>query len=181
MSTKTVFKWFDITMHEEEQDWLREMHRQGWRFRKVTWAFYTFESCTPEDVVYQLDYHQSIEDKAEYLQMFRDCGWEYIQDMMGYSYFRKPAKEMNGEERIFCDHESRLAMWDRVFKGRVRVLLIMLVCVIIPQLIMQSHNNSVAGDVLYGVFIGLLLVYLVLLIRFARKYNAAKNQESEGR
>lgn len=174
-ATKTVFKWFDITMHEEEQEYLRAMHAQGWRLQRVRWAFYTFEQCTPEDVIYQLDYHQEIEDRGEYLQMFRDCGWEYIQDMMGYSYFRKPAREMQDEESIFCDDESRIAMWDRVFKGRVRVLLIMLCCVIIPQLVMQSHNHTAGGEFLYGTFIGLLLVYLVILIRFARKYQQAKD------
>jgi len=176
--TKTVFKWFDITMHEEEADWLRAMHGQGWKLQKITWAFYTFESCTPEDVVYQLDYQNDLKNKTEYLQMFFDCGWEYIQDMMGYSYFRKPAAQMSENETgIFCDHESRMAMWDRVFKGRVRVLLIMLVCVIIPQLIMQSHNQSPAGEALYGTFIGLLIVYLVILIRFAKRYRDAQNRD----
>ena len=176
MNTKTVFKWFDVTMHEEEQDWLRSMHKQGWKLKKVSWAFYTFESCRPEDVVYQLDFQNELTNKTEYLQMFFDCGWEYIQDMMGYSYFRKPASEMNGEEGIFCDHESRMAMWDRVFKGRVRVLLIMLVCIIIPQLIIQS-NNPVAGGFFVGVFVALLVMYLVMLIRFAKRYNQAKNKE----
>lgn len=175
-ATKTVFKWFDITQHEEEQEYLREMHRNGWKLQKVTWAFYTFVQCEPEDVVYQLDYNQSIENKADYLQMFYDCGWEYIQDVMGYSYFRKPTAEMaENEAGIFCDHESRMAMWDRVLKGRVRMLLIMLVCVIIPQLIMQSHNNSPGGAFFYGLFIGLLLVYLVILIRFARRYKRARD------
>lgn len=175
---KTVFKWFDITQHEEEQEYLREMHRQGWRLQRVRWAFYTFEPCTPEDVVYQLDYNQSIDDRAAYLQMFSDCGWEYIQDVMGYSYFRKPVAAMAQEETgIFCDCESRMAMWDRVFKGRVRLLLIILCCVIIPQLLMQSHNNSPAGGFFTGLFVGLLIVYLVILIRFARRYNRAKNGE----
>lgn len=178
MNTKTVFKWFDITMHEEEQEYLREMHNNGWKLQKVRWAFYTFVRCEPEDVVYQLDYNQTIENKMEYVQMFHDCGWEYIQDMMGYSYFRKPAAKMTENETgIFCDHESRMAMWDRVLKGRVRVLLIMLVGVIIPQLIMQSHNNTAEGNFFYGVFIGLLLVYLVLLIRFAKRYKEAQNGE----
>lgn len=175
--TKTVFKWFDITMHEEEQEYLREMHRSGWKLKSVKWAFYTFEQCEPEDVIYQLDYQNEKINKTEYLQMFFDCGWEYIQDVMGYSYFRKPVSEMQEEESIFCDHESRMAMWDRVFKGRVRTLLIMLCCVIVPQLMMQSHNDTAAGNVLYGMFIGLLLVYLVLLIRFFRRYREAQNGE----
>lgn len=26
--------------------------------------------------------------------MFTDCGWEYLQDFVGYSYFRKPKAAM---------------------------------------------------------------------------------------
>ena len=109
--------------------------------------------------------------------MFFDCGWEYIQDMMGYSYFRKPAANMGENETgIFCDHESRMAMWDRVFKGRVRVLIFVFCCIIIPQLIMQA-NNPVTGDFFTGVFIGLALVYIVLLMRFFKRYKQAQNRE----
>ena len=174
---KTVFKWFDITMHEEEQDYLRSMHQQGWKLESIRWAFYTFVRCEPEDVVYQLDYNQSVENKTDYLQMFFDCGWEYIQDMMGYSYFRKRAADMGENETgIFCDHESRMAMWDRVFKGRVRVLIIMFCCIIIPQIIMQA-NNPVTGDFFTGVFIGLALVYIVILMRFFKRYRDAQNRD----
>ena len=175
MSTKTVFKWFDITMHEQEQEYLRAMHKSGWKLTRVKWAFYTFTECTPEDVVYQLDYHQNMDDRGEYLQMFADCGWEYIQGMMGYSYFRKAAADMNGdEEGIFCDHESRMAMWDRVFKGRVSVLVVILCCCILPQLLMQSLGGH---PVMTGVFVGILVSYVLILGRFAYKYFKAKNGE----
>ena len=127
--------------------------------------------------MYQLDFPGELSNKTEYLQMFFDCGWEYIQDMMGYSYFRKPAARMSENETgIFCDHESRMAMWDRVFKGRVRLLIFMFVCIIIPQLIIQSHN-PVTGDFFTGVFVGLALVYIVLLMRFAKRYKAARDKE----
>ena len=36
--TKTVFKWFDITMHEEEAVWLREMHNSGWKLQSWHWT-----------------------------------------------------------------------------------------------------------------------------------------------
>ena len=177
-ATKTEFKWFDITMHEEEQAYLREMHQQGWRLQKVRWVFYTFERCEPCDVIYQLDYNSTIEDRGAYLQMFTDCGWEYIQDMMGYSYFRKPVSEMQGgAEEIFCDHESRMAMWDRVFKGRVQLLLIMLCCVIVPQLFVQAQFDTAINGFLCGMFFGLLVVYIWMLVRFAVRYHKAKNGE----
>ena len=40
-------------------------------------CLYVFEKCTPEDVVYQLDYKNNAET-SNYFQIFRDYGWEYI-------------------------------------------------------------------------------------------------------
>lgn len=81
------------------------MLRSGWRFVRVCGiGTYYFEKCAPEDVVYQLDYNQEgRRNKEEYVQMFQDRGWEYLQDHVDYSYFRKKVSEMTGPEEIFCD------------------------------------------------------------------------------
>ena len=114
---KTEPRIFTIAEWEKEEKYLRKRHREGWKFVNVSLpGFYHFEKCTPEDVVYQLDYNEEgLKHKDEYVQMFNDCGWEYIQDFGGYSYFRKPVSEMQEEEEIFCDDESRLDMMRRVF------------------------------------------------------------------
>ena len=177
MSTKTVTKWFDITMHEEEQEWLRSMHQQGWKLTNANWAVYTFESCAPADVVYQLDFHKELEDKEEYLQMFRDCGWEFITENLGYTYFCKAVEDMAEEESIFCDHESRMGMWDRVFKGRIVTMLILFCCVIVPQLLMLSGRSGIEYKISFGVFVAIFVVYVVLFIRFAKRYKEAKNKD----
>ena len=82
METKKVFKFFTIFEHEKEEDYLREMHRSGWKFVRVTGlGIYHFEACPPEDVIYRLDYNpEGLNHKEEYVQMFHDCGWEYIQE-----------------------------------------------------------------------------------------------------
>ena len=81
MQVKKQFKWFTIFEYEKEQDYLREMHKSGWKFVNVTGlGMYHFEKCIPQDVVYQLDYNKDgLAHKDEYLKMFDDCGWEYIQ------------------------------------------------------------------------------------------------------
>ena len=57
MSIKKQFKWFTIFEYEKEQDYLREMHKAGWKFIKVKGlGTYCFEKCDSQDVVYQLDY-----------------------------------------------------------------------------------------------------------------------------
>ena len=94
MKTRTVWKYFTIFAYEKEQEYLRKMHRAGWKFVRVGgFGLYHFEECEPEDVIYQLDYNpQRTEQKEEYIQMFADCGWEYLQDYAGYSYFRSPRR-----------------------------------------------------------------------------------------
>ncbi|MBM7635935.1 DUF2812 domain-containing protein [Streptococcus saliviloxodontae] len=57
MVTKTEVKIFWITDFEEETAYLRRMHQSGWKFVKLmAGCFFHFESCPPEDVVYQLDF-----------------------------------------------------------------------------------------------------------------------------
>lgn len=132
---------------------------------------YHFESCTPEDVVYQLDYNQDgVAHKEEYVKIFADCGWEYMQDYFGYSYFRKPASEMDGEEEIFCDDASRLDMLGRVFKGRMIPLLAVFSLIIIPQLVQQSLTVTPFSRVVMILYCVLFVLYLVMFISFAIPY-----------
>ena len=136
METKKEFRYFTIFNHEKEQEYLREQHKDGWEFSKVSGiGIYHFEKCQPEDVVYQLDYHKDgVSRKTEYIQMFLDFGWEYLGEVMGYNYFRKPVSKMNGEEEeIFSDDESRMDMLDRVFKGRVVILIVLFFTLICPN------------------------------------------------
>ena len=109
MKTKKQFKYFSIFNHEKEQEYLRFMHNSGWKFTRVTGlGTYHFEACQPEDVIYQLDYNQEgLAHKEEYVRLFQDCGWEYLQDYVGYSYFRKSASQTDGAEEIFCDDSWR--------------------------------------------------------------------------
>lgn len=142
---------------------------------------YHFEKCVPEDVVYQLDYNQDgLAHKAEYVKMFSDCGWEYLQDYVGYSYFRKAASEMNGTEEIFCDDASRLDMMKRVFKGRLIPLVVIFFLIIVPQIIQQSLIDTPFRRALLIAFCILFIIYLWMFISFAiayRKYFKSVHKE----
>ena len=165
---KTECKFFTVTQWIQEQEYLQQQHRDGWRLVNVNFpGIYHFERCEPEDVVYQLDYNRGgKEAREDYLQMFSDCGWEYIQDFVGYSYFRKPVSKMTGREEIFCDDESRFDMMKRVFRGRILPLIVIFFCIIIPQLMMQSHQSDPIAKVFTCLFAVLFVLYLVILISF---------------
>ena len=182
-NTKTQFRFFTIPEYDKEQEYLRGMHRQGWRLVRVNLpGFYHFEACEPEDVVYQLDYNRDgAANRAEYVHLFRDCGWEYLFDFVGYSYFRKPAAQMSGREEIFCDDDSRLEMMKRVFRGRMIPLIVIFLAVLVPQLIRRLTGNGL-GDVfevfLTAMFGTLFLLYAGLFIQFAVQYRRTKRRLS---
>ena len=87
---KTKIRFFTIADYENAQAWLEDQRRQGWKLKNmIPPCFFKFEKVEPEEVVYQLDYkNQRV--TGEYLQMFRDYGWEYSGSCMGWNYFSKP-------------------------------------------------------------------------------------------
>lgn len=179
MSNKKIkLAFFTIPEYKKEEDWLQKQHRAGLKLTKATLpCFYTFEKCEPEDVVYQLDYNkEGMNNKAEYVQMFKDCGWEHITDMAGYSYFRKPVSEMVEDEEIFSDDASKMDMIDRVFKGKMIPLITIFLLIIIPQLFIQSFVGHTLGWILFGVYVVLFILYAVMFIQFGIHYAKLKRQ-----
>ncbi|MCQ4022919.1 MULTISPECIES: DUF2812 domain-containing protein [unclassified Ruminococcus] len=177
MKTKKQFKWFTIFEYEKEQDYLREMHKAGWKFIKVKFGIYYFEKCTPQDVVYQLDYNEDgLKYKDEYLKMFDDCGWEYIQDYIGYSYFRKAVAAVDGvAEEIFCDEESRLQMMQRALKGRMLPLLVIFFATLLPLFLINllSTHNYVITSIIGGILVWYIVIFAMCFV----KYNQYKNKK----
>lgn len=172
---KREFRWFNIVEYEKEEDYLSKRHLEGWKFKSVTLpGIYTFEKCEPENVVYQLDYNKDgKKHQREYVQMFEDCGWEYLTDFDGYCYFRKPADKMDQKEEIFCDDTSRLDMLKRIFWGRV-IPLIAIFCCLISQLAISATEHG--GQRATIVFAILLVIYLITFLQFAVKYLAFRKR-----
>ena len=160
MKTKKERKFFTVFEYDKEQEYLRKQHKNGWKFVKVTGlGMYHFEECNQEDVVYQLDYNQeSSANKEEYIKLFLDCGWEYIQDYMGYSYFRKSITDEKIDESIFCDESSRLDMIERVYKGKMLPLVLILSACILPQFVINLLNGRYIVALIMGIIIAIISI-----------------------
>ena len=170
MSKERHKEWhyFLLTDYDKEEKLLREKHKKGEKFVRVEGlGIYTFDKCEPEDMVYRLDFHPKTVDRADYLQLFADYGWEYIQDFNEYSYFRKSAKDADEKDlEIFSDDESRLEMLDRIFKRRMLpILLIFLLC-LTPQCLRAVHGDftGISGYILTGLLAVLFVWYVCVII-----------------
>ena len=175
---KKTVKFFTVVEYEQEQEYLREQHKKGWKLVKVSgFCCYTFERCEPEDVVYQLDYNADrINGMSEYVQMFQDCGWDYICDYVGYSYFRKPIAAMQREEEIFNDNSSKMDMIDRVFKRRMIPLLVVFGLIICPQLIATAVNTDPFAKYMFGFYCIMFAVYVTMFVKWVNMYRKIKQK-----
>ena len=171
MEKKIVYRIFTIADYEREALYFREMHAQGWKLKEVSYSNlvvavkYTFEKCQPEQVVYQLDFYpMKKSERASYLQLFKDCGWEHITDFNGFSYFSKPYSkiESDAEFEIYNDADGKLAMVKRILMMRMLPALL-LFSALLPVF---SKLLSGRGYFSWGMFF-IVIIDCVLLIVFA--------------
>ncbi|MDE6926944.1 MAG: DUF2812 domain-containing protein [Acetatifactor sp.] len=162
---KVDLKWFTIFQYRQEEEYLSSMHEKGWKLSKIKLpGFYHFEKCEPGKFTYCLDYNKDgINNKTEYVQMFVDCGWEYLFDFAGYSYFRKEHGIGQEREEIFCDDSSRLDMMKRVFKGRLVPLIILFALVVLPQLFANTLGYG-GGSIIQDILSVILLIEAILYL-----------------
>ena len=172
MEKKIVYRIFTIADYEREALYFREMHAKGWKLRKVSYSIllfavkYTFEKCHPEQVSYQLDFYpMEKSERASYLQLFKDCGWEHITDFNSFSYFRKAYSEVESaaEFEIYNDAAGKLAMVNRILRLRL-VPVLLLLAIHIPFLL-KLLNRSNTFDLWKFLAVGLdIFLSLILLL-----------------
>ena len=171
MEKKVVYRIATIADYDRKALYLGEMHAQGWKLKEVSYSNlvvavkYTFEKCQPEQVVYQLDFYpMKKSERASYLQLFKDCGWEHITNFNSFSYFRKPYSkiESDAEFEIYNDADGKLAMVKRILIMRMLPILL-LFSALLPDF---SKLLSGRGSFSWGMFL-IVSIDCTLLIVFA--------------
>ena len=177
MEKKVVYRIATIADYDREALYLRKMHAEGWKLKEVTYSNlvvavkYTFEKCHPEQVSYQLDFYpMEKSERASYLQLFKDCGWEHITDFNSFSYFRKVRSkiESNAEFEIYNDAAGKLAMVNRILRLRL-VPVLLLLAIHIPFLLKLLNRSNAYGlwsllAVGLDIFLSLILLLMVVYI-----------------
>lgn len=123
MTTQIKFKLFWLWQDEMEEAWLREMAKEGWHLKEVRLLNrYVFEAGTPKDMAYRIDWVTGRRDYQQYLQLFRDAGWEPVTTYGSWQFFRKASVDGVAPE-IFTDTDSKM----KRYQGILAFLVIFLV------------------------------------------------------
>ena len=176
---KIKLRFFTVADWEDEERFLREQHKKGWKF--VTFipvCIFIFESCDPEDVIYRVDYKNN-KHTDEYLQLIRDYGWEYVGTKLGWMGFRKPAGSVISEKEgeLFSDNESKIKMINNIVKTRLLPLVFIFITCIIPNLINAIRESLGPTSKFFLIIFSLLsAIYIYLILHCSIKLRELKNR-----
>ena len=180
MNKKTVtrFKWWWAWNYEEQEQWLTNMSQLGYKMIKSKLGvFFTFEVGNFEEYVYKIDYKKLRGKKLyEYIQLFNDCGWEYIDSLMGWHYFRK--KDSNIElPELYTDSESKAQIFKQLLGTMIALLvmyipiLIFFIYALVTGKISPGRNNEALG-----IFIFDIVIYVFDTLFFAYVFSKLMNR-----
>jgi hypothetical protein len=165
------FKWFWAWQDEQEEDWLSEMAANGYHLDEPVFpCIYRFEVGEPAEIVYRLDYPQlKNRDRASYLQLFEDAGWEHTGDLLGWVYFRRALKEGEPIE-IYSDAESKIHKYRRI----LAYLIILLPIMVILRPDVETGYFGNFGRIISGAYFFLMLLWAFSIINLIRRIDQLK-------
>ena len=152
---KTMFKIFLPWQDEQEEKWLVEMSVNGWRLKSTSPYLYTFNQTEPERIVYRLDYKQTLDkDYQEYLNIFKDAGWELAAVMSNWHYFRIQPQNQAVPE-IFNSDRAKAQKYRRLLYGLMPFFILFIV--LFPRTVNFESLRI-------GTFLGILYTFAMILM-----------------
>lgn len=174
MTTIRKSKLFWAWQDEKEEAWLHAMSLQGLHLRALPFPTrYEFEAGEPRNDYYRMDYIVDRKDFENYLQLFRDAGWEHIGEMGGWQYFRTSTEGSTIPE-IYTDRDSKAQKYQRL----MTILVIFLPIFMMFSLREVDQTSRFAGLYLAGKCINslLLLLYAWALIMLLRRIRELRHK-----
>lgn len=104
---------------------LNELSKEGWMLSGFSYLSYELKKEEPKEYIYCMD-SQKVENKEEYIQLFKDGGWEYILNY-GDMYFYRA---LPGTKAIYSDKTSLAEKYSYI-ATQIRNIVIVLIAVVL--------------------------------------------------
>lgn len=173
MSAQTVikFRWFWDDADHAIETWLQDMARQGLHLQRIRClrTVFVFKRGEPADMSYRVDFHLTRTDPG-YVQLFNDAGWEHVDELLGWHYWRAPVREGRTPE-IFTDVASQIKKYQRL-------LWLFAVCWIPAAIIIALKDKNVFAQspLSTGLLVGCALVTIYAAVRLVWRIRKLRGQ-----
>ncbi|WP_217592573.1 DUF2812 domain-containing protein [Cohnella sp. GbtcB17] len=159
--------------YEKEERWLNELSARGLHLTRGSAFRSEFERDETVRYTYGIDYQGGLTKKngklEEYIELYRDMGWEYVNAYSGiWHYFRRPW-EPGETPRLYTDRES---LTEHYKKLQRMLLIVLLMNVVIVAANFRSILFLADDEVRWGLAVPVLAIYAILFVLLG--YGAAQ-------
>ncbi len=171
---KKEFKIFTVDNFEKEETYLRKMALAGFHFKSYQGFKYCFENGEPQNSYYRIDYHSPEDgDKEEYIQLFKDSGWEIVFSFPildgEWVYFKKNGDQA-GSTEIFTDTSSKVQLFHKIKTKWLRFASLISICILIPSLITSlAFGESISLLIVLPILAGIIFLYGKMVFNLTKK------------
>jgi len=165
------FRWFwDDADHAIER-WLESKAREGLHLKRIRClrTLFIFERGEPAEMTYRVDF-QLWRTGQDYLQLFQDAGWERVDQLLGWQYWRAPAGGARVAE-IFTDVESM----SRKYKHLIMLFALPLVLQL-PYTVMRVHDNWGKRPGMVAAMLGAYAISIYCIARLVKRLRSLREQ-----
>jgi hypothetical protein len=164
-------RWFwDDADHAIER-WLESMAREGLHLKRIRClrTLFIFERGEPAEVTYRVDF-QLWRVGQDYLQLFQDAGWERVDELLGWQYWRAPAGTGRAAE-IFTDVESK----SRKYKSLIWLFALPIVLQL-PHTAMRIHDSWSTAPAMTAMLLAAYGVSIYCIVRLVKRLRSLRQQ-----
>ncbi|MQA39794.1 DUF2812 domain-containing protein [Rugamonas aquatica] len=165
------FRWFWDDADHKIENWLQQMAREGLHLSRIRClrTVFEFKRGEPKDVTYRTDFLLTRPD-PDYLLLFQDAGWEHVDDLLGWHYWRAPTGTGRPPE-IFTDVPSQIRKYQRLL-GLFAVAWTPL-AIIVP---LKGKDALLQSQLSLGLLVGTSAVTLYAVARLLLRIRTLKAQ-----
>ena len=165
MNSKVQFRIFTIVDLDKEEEYLREMHLKGWRYRTSRFGFFYFCQCQPDDVIYRIYDSRFLKKYKHELQDFRNRGWELI-ETDSCSILRKSSSDLLPEDQVYMSKTLRL----EVMRYRLRSCTAVFSGGLVVCMSLFREELSQSFFVIFALYAFMISYLIYGFFRLRRKY-----------
>lgn len=157
---------------------LSNLSKEGWILESVGPLRYKLVKGECNDYIYSMDYNESKEDLDEYFDIFKSGGWEHVDSVEGFHFFRANS----GTTPIYTDKESNKNKYNVISssckKTGIISGVIMIFIVLLGLSFKEILNNNSLLFILYLISIAILVGVMVpsVMVGFAYYFRKRKIQ-----
>ena len=165
MNSKVQFRMFTVFDLDKVEDYLREMHLKGWRFKANRFGLFHFEQCQPDDVFYRVWNTSYLRKNELVLESIKDRGWEFV-ERCPFSVFRKATCDVDLNDQSFMDNHLQ---WADV-KSRLRTSTVSISGGLVICMSLFRESLSQSFFLIFALY-ALMISYLIYsFYRLKKKY-----------